>query len=62
MTFIQEINENMEYEPLLIETLAFDLASSDYGMQEDVFRFATHKYELQKDPDIRECLDDYLSN
>lgn len=43
---IRQLNEQIEYEPLLIETLAFDLASIDYGVHENIFRFATHKYQL----------------
>jgi hypothetical protein len=35
-----------EYEPLLMETLAFDLTFHEYGINENVFRFAIHKYEL----------------
>lgn len=50
-----------EYEPLLMETLAFDLTFLEYSINENVFRYAIHKYELQKDSEIKEYLEDYLS-
>jgi hypothetical protein len=46
----------------MIETLAFDLVFLDYGISETIFRYATHKFDLQNDPEIREYLDDYLSS
>ena len=51
-----------EYQPLLMETIAFDLAFLEYSLNESVFRYAIHKYELSKDQEIRECLEDYLSS
>ena len=51
-----------EFEPLLMESLAFDLTFLEYSINESVFRFATHKYELQKDPEVREYMDEYLSS
>ena len=51
-----------EYEPLIMETLAFDLTFLEYTINESIFRFATHKYELQKDPEVKECLEDYMSS
>ncbi len=59
---IREFNEQLEYEPLLIETLAFDLAYIEYGYQENIFRYAIHKYELQNDPEIKDNLDFELSH
>lgn len=35
-----------EYEPLMMETLAFDLAFLEYSINETVFRFAIHVFEL----------------
>ena len=51
-----------EYEPLLMETLAFDFAFLEYGYNENAFRFAIHKYELQRDPEIKDQLEEYLSS
>jgi hypothetical protein len=51
-----------EYEPLLMETLAFDFASLEYNYGENVFRYAIHKYELSKDAEIKEQLEEYLSS
>ncbi len=51
-----------EYQPLMMETLAFDLAFLEYAYNETVFRYAIHFYQLQKDPEVKECLDEYLSN
>ena len=42
-----------EYEPLIMEALAFDITFLEYSLNESVFRYATHKYELQKDPEIK---------
>lgn len=46
-------------EPLLIETIAYDLVFIDYGYSENLFRYAAHKYELKKDPEIKEFLDHF---
>ena len=46
----------------MMETLAFDLAFLEYAYNETVFRYAIHFYQLQKDPEVKECLDEYLSN
>jgi hypothetical protein len=60
--YVQNDEEcNPEYEPLLLESLTFDLTYVEYNYNENVLRYATHKYGLQKDPDIREQLDEYLS-
>jgi hypothetical protein len=48
-------------EPLIIETMAYDLAFLDYGIQENIFRYAVQRYELQKDPEIKEYLDDFYN-
>jgi len=45
-----------------MEVLSFDLIQLEYGYSEVVFRYAIHKYELQKDPEIREQMDQYLSS
>lgn len=45
-----------------METLAFDYAYLEYGYNENAFRFAIHKFELQRDPDIKDQLEDYLSS
>ena len=51
-----------EYEPLLLEALAFDLTFVEYNYNENVLRYATHKYGLSHDPEIREQLEEYLSS
>ena len=51
--FVAENYPN-EYEPLIMEALSFDLVCIEYTFSEVVFRFATHKFELQKDPEIKE--------
>ena len=53
--------QSHEMEPLLIETLAYDFAFMDYGIQENILRYAVHNYELQKDPEIKEHFDDMYS-
>ena len=55
-------NYQSEYEPLIMEVLAFDLTFIEYSYSEVIFRFATHKFELQKDPEIKEQMDIYLSS
>jgi hypothetical protein len=52
----------LEYEPLLLEALAFDLTFVEYNYNENVLRYATHKYGLSSDPEIREQLEEYLSS
>ncbi len=61
LTYVME-SCNPEFEPLITETLTYDLTYLDYGYNEAVMRFATHKYELSKDPEVKEYLDEYLSN
>lgn len=56
------IEEQPEYEPLIFETLAYDLVYLDHGIQENIFRYATHKYDLQNDSEVRSSLDYYLSS
>ena len=46
-------------ESLLIETIAYDIIFMDYGYKESQFRYAIQKYQLQRDPEIKEYLDDY---
>lgn len=41
--------EHLEKEPLIIETLAQDLACVEYDIHENIFRYAIHKYQLQND-------------
>lgn len=55
-------DEGQEYQPLLFETLAFDFVFIDHGIQENIFRYATHKYDLSNDQEIKETLDEYLSS
>lgn len=43
---------NPEYEPLLLESLSFDLTLVEYNYNESVVRYANHKYGLHKDPEI----------
>ena len=47
-----------EIEPLIIETIAYDLAFLEYGFQENIFRYAVYTYELQNDLDVQMFLDD----
>eukprot|EP00347_Sterkiella_histriomuscorum_P017843 403347761 len=55
-------DEGLEFQPLLFETLAFDFVFIDHGIQENIFRYATHKYDLSNDQEIKETLDEYLSS
>ena len=43
---------NSEYEPLLLESLSFDLTLVEYNYNESVVRYANNKYRLHKDPEI----------
>ena len=43
---------NPEYEPLLLESLSFDLTLVEYNYNESVVRYSNHKYGLHKDPEI----------
>ena len=58
---LQALVSSPEMEPLLVETLAYDLGYLDYGIQENIFRFAVHNFELQKDADIKEHFEDFYS-
>lgn len=52
---------NSEYQPLIFETLAYDFVLIDHGIQENIFKYATYKYDLANDKDIKQTLDEYLS-
>lgn len=58
---LMHLVDSPDIEPLLIETIAYDLAFLDHGIQENIFRYAVFKYELHKDPEIKEFLEDYYS-
>lgn len=57
----QRLNNDPQMEPLLIETLAYDLVFIEYGYSENIFRYAAHKYELKHDPEIKEYLNHYYT-
>lgn len=44
--FSDNENYSPDCEPLFMETLAYDLALVEYGVNETVFRFAIHKFNL----------------
>ncbi|CDW90343.1 UNKNOWN [Stylonychia lemnae] len=54
--------EDNEYVALIFEALAYDFVFIDQGIQENIFRYATHIYELQSDPEITENLQGFLSS
>eukprot|EP00349_Pseudokeronopsis_sp_Brazil_P009532 CAMPEP_0202970986 /NCGR_PEP_ID=MMETSP1396-20130829/22406_1 /ASSEMBLY_ACC=CAM_ASM_000872 /TAXON_ID= /ORGANISM="Pseudokeronopsis sp., Strain Brazil" /LENGTH=65 /DNA_ID=CAMNT_0049699909 /DNA_START=692 /DNA_END=889 /DNA_ORIENTATION=+ len=58
MYFIEMIQDPY-IEPLFIETVSYDVIFLDYGFTENVIRYASQKYDLKRDPEIKEYLDSY---
>ena len=58
-SFFIELITDPYIEPLFIETVGYDLVFLDYGFSETVFRYAAQKYDLKRDPEVKEYLDNY---